>query len=217
MAEKTSRYPKSVETRSRLREATEACLFELGYVGTSTVEVCQRAGLSRGALLHHYPTRHELIVDTARHFWARAETSMDDLAEALGGGRLDVRGFVEGVFQQVFGPRRIAITLELIVATRSDETLRTAIAGIFSRLIESYQESAARALLRSGLSQAQIGLVVSLVASTLRGLWVQQMLMPDEAMKAATIDSLIYAVERILASGPERFREAVSTDARRAS
>lgn len=214
MAHGTRQETKSSETRTRLRQATERALIEVGYVGTSTVEVCRRTSLSRGALLHHYPTRHDLLVDTARHFWGRADDSMAELAQELARGALDVRGFVEGVFREVFGPDRMAITLELVVATRSDPALHSAIAEIFGDLIASYQRSGALALSKCGLSPDQIRVVVTLVISTLRGLRMQEVAAPDRRAVDATLASLIYAVEQVFASGSAPFGRAIGVPRR---
>ena len=43
--------------RARLLEATVELLVERGYAGTSTTLVSERAGVSRGAQLHHFPTK----------------------------------------------------------------------------------------------------------------------------------------------------------------
>ena len=48
------------ETRQRLLEATVECLFERGYIGMTTAEVAQRAGVSKGAQQYHFPKKEEL-------------------------------------------------------------------------------------------------------------------------------------------------------------
>src|SRR6516225_783087 len=65
---------RSAETRRRLMDATVACLYERGYAGTTTVEIAARAGVSRGAQLHHFPTKNELVVSALEFvFDLRAE------------------------------------------------------------------------------------------------------------------------------------------------
>lgn len=205
---------KSEATRAKLRAATERLLVRSGYNGASTVAVCRATGVSRGALLHHYPTRHHLMVDTARHFWARAENSMADLAEALAQGELDVRGFVTGVFEQAFGPDRIAITLELMVASRSDRALHRAVANLFAKLIAAYERDAVRALSNGKLSHQQIHVIMTLVACAVRGLRVQEVVLDDRKVIADTLDSLIYAIEQIFAAGPRQFASAFRSSRR---
>ncbi|QBJ95638.1 TetR/AcrR family transcriptional regulator [Rhodococcus sp. ABRD24] len=48
-------------TRQRLLEAAVDCLAELGWSATTVGLVAQRAGVSRGATQHHFPTREDLI------------------------------------------------------------------------------------------------------------------------------------------------------------
>ena len=52
--------------RQRLLEATVDCLVEHGWSGTSTTLVSQRAGVSRGAQLHHFPTKNDLVARRGR-------------------------------------------------------------------------------------------------------------------------------------------------------
>src|SRR5437762_2972866 len=62
---------RSASTRVRLLDATIECLFELGYANTTTTEIARRAGLSRGAQLHHFPTKAELVITAVDHLFAR--------------------------------------------------------------------------------------------------------------------------------------------------
>src|SRR5258706_14432846 len=54
-------------TRALLLEATVECLAERGYAGTTTTEVARRAGLSRGAQLHHFGTKTDLVTAAVEH------------------------------------------------------------------------------------------------------------------------------------------------------
>lgn len=56
-------------TRTALLEATVHCLGRDGYAGTSISSITQQAGVSRGALLHHYPTKNELIAAAILYFY----------------------------------------------------------------------------------------------------------------------------------------------------
>src|SRR5436190_24102435 len=52
---------RSHATRKRLLEAAVECLAELGWTGTTVAVVAERAGVSRGAAQHHFPTREDLV------------------------------------------------------------------------------------------------------------------------------------------------------------
>ena len=53
--------------RQRLLDATVECLVEHGWSGTSTTLVSERAGVSRGAQLHHFPTKNDLVLAAVEH------------------------------------------------------------------------------------------------------------------------------------------------------
>src|SRR6185369_6387055 len=69
--ERRTQAERSATTRARLLDATIACLHDLGYAGTSTPEIARRAGLSRGAQLHHFPTKAELVTSAVEHLFLR--------------------------------------------------------------------------------------------------------------------------------------------------
>ena len=53
---------RSAATQARLLDATIESLVELGWAATSTTEVVRRAGVSRGAQVHHFPTKEDLVL-----------------------------------------------------------------------------------------------------------------------------------------------------------
>lgn len=65
--ERRTQAARSAATRERLLDATIDCLVELGWAATSTTEVVRRAGVSRGAQVHHYPTKEDLVLAAVEH------------------------------------------------------------------------------------------------------------------------------------------------------
>ena len=63
--------------RERLLNATVECLYELGYAKTTTTAIVERAGVSRGAQLHHFPTKADLAIAHNAH--DAAETARNGL------------------------------------------------------------------------------------------------------------------------------------------
>lgn len=52
---------KSAMTRDRILDAAINCFVEQGYTNVTTAKVASSAGVSRGAMLHHFPSKTELI------------------------------------------------------------------------------------------------------------------------------------------------------------
>jgi AcrR family transcriptional regulator len=67
---------RSRATRERLLEAAVASLAESGWARTTVATVAARAGVSRGAAQHHFPTRGDLVTAAIRHM---TEVRLDEL------------------------------------------------------------------------------------------------------------------------------------------
>ena len=65
--EKTWQKTKSELTRTSILDAAVECFYELGYANTTTENIAQSAGVSRGAMLHPFPTRFVLIKAAVEH------------------------------------------------------------------------------------------------------------------------------------------------------
>ena len=115
-----ARAAKAAETRRRILDATIEVLLERGYRGTSTLEVQKRAGVSRGALLHHFPSRAELMVATVEHL---RRIGVFEFPVASGSPQDNsVRAGVQKLWSYFQGPLYV-VAVELWQAARSDKEL----------------------------------------------------------------------------------------------
>jgi AcrR family transcriptional regulator len=122
-APRRTQEERSTATREKLLDATIECLIELGYNGTTTTEIVRRAGVSRGAQVHHYPTRAELVKSAVEHLAKKREQELR--AEFT---RLRATDGVSGAIDLLwagYADPLFAAVLELIVAARTDEELAT--------------------------------------------------------------------------------------------
>ncbi|MDR7300256.1 TetR/AcrR family transcriptional regulator [Haloactinomyces albus] len=99
-----SRRERTADSRALILDAAVDCLIEHGYAGTSTVVIQAKAGISRGRLLHHFPSRDELLVAAAQHL---AGTRLAQLEERV--TRL--------LANEPEGRRRVDRCIELLWAT----------------------------------------------------------------------------------------------------
>lgn len=130
---------RSAQTRARLRAATYDCLVEIGYARTTTREVLKRAGVSRGAMLHHYPSRDDLLADAVEEVIDRhLDAFRAALARPTEGPRAP-EALIEAVWGVMNGPTYHA-WLDLVAASRTDDALRTRVKAVnerFDRSIEA--------------------------------------------------------------------------------
>ena len=127
----TLQAAKAAQTRSRLIEATIRCLVKYGYANTTTPRVAQEAGLSRGAMMHHFENGAALIKATIIELHERRLRAFRRAAEKP---EHDVDNLTETYWAQVQKPGFIAFH-ELAVAARTDEEL----SGILVPLQEEFR------------------------------------------------------------------------------
>src|SRR5690242_21663354 len=95
---------RSRATRARLLEAAITCLSELGYHASTVAVVAERAGVSRGAAQHHFPTREALFMAALEHVSReRAEELVHERAQ-MPGSPPDTAAVVDLVVGPVTGP-----------------------------------------------------------------------------------------------------------------
>ena len=126
---------RSAATRARLLQATFDCLVELGYGRTSTPEILRRCGLSRGTMLHHYPTRSDLVAAAVGFVLQRQLAEFETAFSELPAEADRAAWAVERLWESFSGPSHYA-WLELVVASRTDPTLRESVREVVTEFEE---------------------------------------------------------------------------------
>lgn len=181
--------------RRRLLEATVDCLVERGYAGTSTTLVSQRAGVSRGAQLHHFPTKHDLVVAAIEHLTQLRGAELEAAATRIPDG--DKRETLQMLADHFTSPV-FSAALELWVAARTDEELREAVGPLERRVGRQAHTLAVIAL---GADESAPG-TRELIQATLdlvRGLGLANTLTNDSARRDRILDRWAQVLERELA------------------
>jgi len=185
----TTRTPQAERTatmRLRLMEATVDSLVELGWAGTSTTVVSQRAGVSRGAQLHHFPSKQALVVGAVEHLTERRRHAMADAVRALPEvGR--TRAVLDVLAEQFTSPVFFA-ALELWVAARTDAELHEAVAPL-ERRVGRETHAYAVGLLGVDEDRGSNRALVQATLDLLRGLGLAGTLTDDSRRRAAVLDA----------------------------
>lgn len=178
--------------RLRLMAATIDSLAELGWAGTTTTEVSQRAGVSRGAQLHHFPSKQDLVVAAVEHLTQIRREELERTAEELPAhGR--TRAVLEVLSEQFTGPVFFA-ALELWVAARTDPGLLEAVGPLERRIGRETHKYAVELL---GVDEL-LGDNRALVQSTLdllRGLGLAATLSDDTARRKRLLDAWAHVLD----------------------
>lgn len=107
-------------------DATTECLIDLGYSGTTTAAVQARAGISRGALMHHFGSKTDLLVAAVRHLAEQRGANLVTQAANMDGSSDRTSQAIDLLWETFTGPLFTA-TLELWAAARTDDGLRDAV------------------------------------------------------------------------------------------
>jgi AcrR family transcriptional regulator len=118
---------KSASTRLQIVESTLRCFIDLGYFGTTTAVIASNAGLSRGAMLHHFPTRADVVRAAVEHLHTKRLKAFRTAVEGLPSGSNRLHGTLEAYWEQSNHPM-YAVFLELAVAARTDSELAAILA-----------------------------------------------------------------------------------------
>ena len=177
----TRQQQRSRSTQRRLLEAAVECLGERGWAGTTTTLVADRAGVSRGAQLHHYRTKSALLIAAVEHLAERRSAELR--AEAAGlppdGDRLEAT--IELLASLFTGPL-FAAAIEVWVAARTDPALRSALVPVEARFGREVHRLTVE-LLRADESRPGVREAVQTTLDLMRGLGVASLLTDDSARR----------------------------------
>jgi AcrR family transcriptional regulator len=159
---------RSATTRQALLDATIACLVEEGYANTTTARVAERAGVSRGAHLHHFQTRSALFAAAVEHLRIRRAEELMAAADALPSGPERVTQALDLLWRSYTSPL-FQGALDLWSAGRTDPELREHLVKI-EREFDRQTMELARRLFPEAAERPDFENLIELAASTIRGL-----------------------------------------------
>jgi AcrR family transcriptional regulator len=198
-----TRVPQEERTRvmrQRLLDATVDCLVEHGYGGTSTTLVSRRAGVSRGAQLHHFPTKNDLVVAAVEHLTAARGEELARAAQDLPRGRQRTRAVLQMLADHFTGPVFTA-ALELWVAARTDPQLLAAVGPLEQKVGRETHRLTVELL---GVDEKQEG-ARELVQATLdlvRGLGLANTISDDARRRDRILDRWAAGLDSLMEEKP---------------
>jgi AcrR family transcriptional regulator len=182
-------------------EATVECLVERGWTGTTTVLVAERAGVSRGAQLHHFRTRGELVAAAVEYVGAQSVAEMLERAAALPATGSRTAAVVEFIIDFYVSPLFTA-ALELWVAARTDPELKQLVVELEARLGRECHRIAV-GLLAADESRPGVREAVQATLDLARGLALANLLTDDSKRRARIVRQWAHMMDRALSSDGE--------------
>jgi AcrR family transcriptional regulator len=178
-AERRKNVDRSAATRRQILEATVRCLDQWGYGAVTNLKVADAAGVSRGAMMHHFPTRQALIVGTIEFAYANQSAfRAAELAKAPAG--LDrFRRIMDLSYTTQRMPEGMALN-EIRIGSRSDPEIREAVTPMMSTISEDYVRMISDVAREAGLkSNREMRGLIGTVAMASRALAINTFTYPS--------------------------------------
>lgn len=188
---------RTANTREALIDAAISLLHRNGYSGAPTELIAEEAGLTRGALNHHFKARADLMAAVIRSVYEREQHAYQAMAAGTArGSRLS--DWPDMLWEVLSKPSGLAV-LEILQASRSDPELAALVAPMQAAVermslaaIDSQFGSADGAEMLPG---------IRLLVWAVRGLSIAQVLAPDPDEIRRSIDYLRVLIDGAVRAG----------------
>ncbi|QSQ21353.1 TetR/AcrR family transcriptional regulator [Pyxidicoccus parkwayensis] len=185
-------------TRQRLMEAAIGALRELGWAGATMTVIAERAGVSRGACQHHFPTRADLVAAAVEYVGSQ---QMEEVLRRSAQLPADERR-TEAILHMLAGiytsPLFIS-AVQLWVAAAADPELRTQLTPLEARTGREVHRLTVK-LLDVDDKDPEVRELVQATLDLIRGLALANLLHDDSARRkkvlhrwARTLDAALKA------------------------
>jgi AcrR family transcriptional regulator len=187
--EPTHQALKSAQTKARLIEATIRCLIKYGYAKTTTPKVAEEAGLSRGAMLHHFENGGQLMQATIielHHKRLRAFRRAAEMRDQ------NVHSLVRAYWDQLLRPNFIAFH-ELSIVARTDKELAAILEPVRTEFRARWYELAIQLFPEWQQRPESFRLALALSQNMLEGMAVNRL---THGLDESAVDALLDHLER---------------------
>lgn len=154
--------------KARIVRAAIRCLDTYGYAETTLSRIQAEAGVSRGAIMHHFADRTEIVVSTAAHLLKQSLRPFEN-----GSGQEtpeSVRVFLQDIWDNVVSTSGGRAMLEILMACRTDGHLQTALAPKLQEWDRTSLAATSKLFSGTMFEADDVELLWSIVRTFLRGL-----------------------------------------------
>ncbi|MGX6603354.1 TetR/AcrR family transcriptional regulator [Micromonosporaceae bacterium Da 78-11] len=185
MADAAPKQDRSRVTRRLLLETTIRCLATHGWEVSTVGFIATEAGLSRGAVQHHFRTREALIVAALEHMFAERAALLDALAEPAGSGPERVHAVVTGLVDAI-GGELFRAALQVWTVAAADPELRATVVPLERHFARGVHERAVR-LLGVDDTDPELRTLIQATLDLARGLALADVLTDDSRRRARVV------------------------------
>ncbi|KGD94048.1 MULTISPECIES: TetR/AcrR family transcriptional regulator [Rhizobium/Agrobacterium group] len=177
---------RSSETRQALFDATIALLHDQGFNKMSTPEIARKAGVSRGALTHHFATKEDLVISAVADHLTQVNTKLAAFADTYGrrGGSTDE--IVDYLWRVMFD-RLFYVTLEYLPEARHNEGFRAGLIPVVHEFHDRLDAIWTALAAHRQADPASVRIVMNATMCLIRGMIAQTVLRPADSTYYETL------------------------------
>ena len=170
------------ETRAHILQAAESCFAQRGYDATSVVDICDLAGVSKGAFYHHFSSKQTLFLELLEHWLVGMDALLESArvdADTVPAGLLQMAGMVQPVFQE--GKGRLPFFLEFWNKAARDPVVWQATIAPYRRYRDFFCKMIEAGIAEGSLRPVDPEATAQIIVSLAVGLVLQGVLDPEGA------------------------------------
>jgi AcrR family transcriptional regulator len=187
-------------TRAKVLDATIASLIDLGYASTTSAVVSERAGVSRGAQLHHFPTKAELVTAAVDHLAQQIGQELRTAASKLPTHAKRVDAAIDLLWQHFAGPLFPAL-LELMVAARTDTELQVVMRDVNDRLAIAIERQTREVFGEGAAASRSFKLMMEMTFDLLSGMALRRATWTGDPRTLKRLERQVIATWKAIATG----------------
>ena len=185
-------------TQRKLMEATIACLAESGYPGTTMERVVARAGVSRGAQVHHFHSKSLLLQASFKFMLDQLVEDLETETQLIQRRNQKASDVLRYLWKAYFSADLFKVTLELIVASRTDHELREVLIPVTENF-HNQLDRCFRILCRNEEdSDKRLLMAVNLSMALLRGMGAQTVLYDYPEYFSGMLDEWLVLIQHVI-------------------
>ena len=170
---------KSAATRDQILDAAVSCIVDLGYSQTTTTKIAERAGLSRGATLHHFPSKIDIIRAAVDYLHEKRLRAFRNSVVSIPEGTDRIMAATDAYWAHAMHPIFVAF-FELSVAARTDKELEKILLPAQTSFDEEWYKTAQELFPEWQSDPEAFDLALSLVQHLMEGIAVSSMTHPRQ-------------------------------------
>lgn len=183
------------EAKERLLQATIDVMMRRGYNGLTTKEVAKTAGMSNGALMHHYASKAELVVAATTAVYDECILRGQRMAKSPEAAKNPVEGFITDSLS-VYFDWPFLVALEIIVLARTDPELQARITPVMMHFRQTTNAIWFEVFKKAGYTPKQTKTILNISLNMCRGMGVNRTWQHDDAYYQALVKEWIKIVKQ---------------------